>query len=49
MAEQMAAKTEEIKYDILTTVSGYIMSLVFGFLLAAIIARLVRRDNFEKV
>lgn len=49
MAEQMAAKTEEIKYDLLTTVSGYIMSLVFGFLLAAIIARLVRRDNFEKV
>ena len=49
MVEQMAEKTEEIKYDILTTIRGYIMSLVFGFILAAIIARLVRRDNFEKV
>ncbi len=48
MTEQMAAKTDEIKYDIMTTLSGYIMSLVFGFLLAAIIARLVRRDDFEK-
>ncbi len=49
MAEEMAARTNDIKYDLLTTVSAYIMSLVFGFLLAAIIARLVRRDNFEKV
>ncbi len=49
MTEQMIAGTEDIKYDLLTTVSQYIMSLVFGFLLAAIIARFVRRDNFEKV
>ncbi len=48
MTEQMAARTEEIEYGIITTLRGYIMSLVFGFLLAAIIARLVRRDNFAE-
>ena len=47
MTEQMVERVEDINYNLSTTVSAYIMSLLGGFLLSAIIARLIRRDKYQ--
>jgi len=39
---------EELSYDLKQTITGYIMSLIGGFAISAIIARLIRRDNFAE-
>lgn len=39
---------EELSFSISHTITGYFMSLIGGFALSAIIARLIRRDNFTK-
>ncbi len=44
--ETAALVVAEMNYSLTSTIFGYISSLVGGFLLAAIIARFVRRDNY---
>jgi len=47
--EKLSTKmVEELSYDFMQTITGYMMSLVGGFAISAIIARLIRRDNFSE-
>lgn len=47
--EELSEKViSEISYDFMHTATGYMMSLIGGFALSAMIARLIRRDNFAE-
>jgi len=44
--EAMVTNIEQTTYNLGETIYAYILSLIAGFIIAAIIARIVRRDNF---
>ena len=44
--EAMITNIEQTTYNFGEAISAYIVSLIGGFIIAAIIARIVRRDNF---
>jgi len=44
--EALVTNIEQTTYGLGVTISAYIGSLIAGFIVAAIIARIVRRDNF---
>lgn len=45
LSEQIS---DQLSYDLMQTLTGYTMSLIGGFALSAIIARLIRKDDFAK-
>ena len=45
LSEQIS---DQLSYDLIQTFTGYTMSLIGGFALSAIIARLIRKDDFAK-